>query len=489
MLFFTKMDIKSIKTATSTDNIVFITDKNTDWNSLPLTPQEVAFAKDQIARTDKDKHKLTTVNHYDRVISVVYLNEEKIKKDYNWNEQARQLGAEAAKDLNELKVQNAVLVNKSGFEQAAIYCAEGISLANYQFLKYKKDADKELHALKTIAIDEPSATAKEVEQLNNLISAVYIARNLVNEPLSHLNALQISKEFEKMGKEAGFKVTVWDKAKIEKNKMGGLLSVNKGSQDPPTFTIMEYKPKKALNQQPIVLVGKGVVYDTGGLSLKPTTNSMDFMKCDMGGAAVVATALYAAAKNQLPLHIIALVPATDNRPGENAYVPGDVINMHSGATVEMLNSDAEGRMILADALSYAQQYNPQLVVDVATLTGAATMVAGAEAAIVMGNTNTQTMHQIGLETHERVIELPLWDEYKEHIKSDIADIKNTGKERQAGSIIGGIFLQHFVNYPWLHVDIAAVAFKHDVTGYLVKGGTGFGTRLLYSFLKKLSEVK
>jgi leucyl aminopeptidase len=183
---------------------------------------------------------------------------------------------------------------------------------------------------------------------------------------------------------------VFNKAKITSLKMGGLLSVNLGSMEPPTFSIMEYKPRNAKNKQPVILVGKGVVYDTGGLSLKPTPNSMDMMKCDMAGSAAVAGTMYAIAKAKLPVHVIGLVPATDNRPGENAYVPGDVITMYNGLTVEMLNADAEGRMILADALAYAQKYNPKLVIDLATLTGAAVAAIGTSGIVAMGTADEST---------------------------------------------------------------------------------------------------
>ena len=170
--------------------------------------------------------------------------------------------------------------------------------------------------------------------------------------------------------------------------MGGLLAVNKGSVDPATFTIMEWKPENARNSKPIVLVGKGIVYDTGGLSLKPTANSMDLMKCDMGGAAAVSGAIYAIAKNNLPIHVIALVPATDNRPGGDAYAPGDVITMYSGKTVEVLNTDAEGRMILADALAYAKKFKPEVVIDLATLTGAAAVAVGKFHGLMIATTPT-----------------------------------------------------------------------------------------------------
>jgi leucyl aminopeptidase len=202
---------------------------------------------------------------------------------------------------------------------------------------------------------------------------------------------------EKMGKEAGFTVEVFNRKKIEALRMGGLLAVNKGSIDPPTFNILEWKPENALNEKPVVLVGKGVVFDTGGLSLKPTAKSMDYMKCDMAGGAVVAATLYAVAKNKLPLHVVGLVPATDNRPDGNAYVPGDVITMFDGTTVEIKNTDAEGRLLLADALSYAKKYNPGLVIDVATLTGSAEIISGSQALVAMGNSpeNLQNLKQIG----------------------------------------------------------------------------------------------
>ena len=230
-----------------------------------------------------------------------------------------------------------------------------------------------------------------------------------------------SEEIKKIGKEAGFGVEVLTKKKIEALQMGGLLAVNQGSFDPPTFNILEWNPKNAKNKKPYILVGKGVVYDTGGLSLKPTKNSMDEMKCDMAGGAAVAGAMYAVAKNNLPIHVIGLIPATDNRPSGNAYAPGDVVKMHNGLTVEVLNTDAEGRLILADALSYAIKYKPELVLDLATLTGAAVRTVGKHATVILGTATDDTKNKIidcGFSVFERLIELPLWEEYDDEIKSD-----------------------------------------------------------------------
>jgi leucyl aminopeptidase len=236
-----------------------------------------------------------------------------------------------------------------------------------------------------------------------------------------------------------------------------------------------------------VLIGKGVVYDTGGLSLKPTPNSMDYMKSDMAGSAAVACTLYAVAKAKLPVHVIALVPATDNRPGENAYTPGDVITMMSGHTVEVLNTDAEGRMILADALHYAKRYSPELVMDFATLTGAAAMAVGSYGIVCMGNAKESTKEKLkrsGENAYERLAEFPFWDEYDELLKSDIADMKNIGGSI-GGAITAGKFLQRYTDYQWMHFDIAGPSFLHTANTYRGKNGTGVGVRFLFDYLRNL----
>ena len=246
--------------------------------------------------------------------------------------------------------------------------------------------------------------------------------------------------------------------------------------------------KNATNSNPIVLVGKGIVYDTGGLSLKPTPNSMDLMKSDMGGSAAVVGAMAAIAKAKLSIHIIGLIPATDNRPSGNAYAPGDVINMYDGTSVEVLNTDAEGRLILADALSYAKKYKPELVIDLATLTGAAARAIGKQGIVAMGNDkDTMTaLKKSGKEVQERLAEFPFWDEYAEDLKSNIADMKNLGGP-EAGAITAGKFLEYFTDYPYTHLDIAGPAFMLAPFNYRGKGGTGVGVRLLFNFLKNKAK--
>lgn len=371
----------------------------------------------------------------------------------------------------------------------ALPLAEGLALTAYQFEGYKTDdKSKQPAVLQQLTLVGPGLSAEQVQELNGVLQGVYLARDLVNMPYSHLNATQLAQRFEQAGEEAGFHVEVLDLVRIEALRMGGLLAVNQGSPEPPTFTIMEYRPEGATNQKPIVLVGKGVVYDTGGLSLKPTPNSMDMMKCDMAGAAVVVGVLSALAKNKVPLHVIGLVPATDNRPGGPALAPGDVITMYSGLSVEVMNTDAEGRLILADALAFAKKYEPQLVFDYATLTGSAVRAIGIEGTVYMGTADEDTMLALknaGNTTHERLVEFPLWDEYADHIKSSIADISNLGKA-EAGAISAGKFLERFTEgYPWVHFDIAGPAFLTAPDSYRGKGGTGTAIRSTYEFLKGL----
>jgi leucyl aminopeptidase len=368
--------------------------------------------------------------------------------------------------------------------------AEGIALSAYQFLKYFKaeEQKKKKLDLNNIKIYHKEEIEEKVVQISNIIKAVYWSRDMVNEPLISLNASQFAKQVVKKGESAGLKVEVLDKKKIESLKMGGLLAVNKGSIDPPTFTIIEWKPQNAVNKKPYVIVGKGVMYDTGGLSLKPT-NSMDEMKCDMAGASAVAGALYATALNKMPVWIIGLLPATDNRPDGNAYTPGDVIKMYNGLHVEVMNTDAEGRLIMADALSYGDKFDPELVIDIATLTGSAMMAIGKQASICMGNAKTKyfkNLEKAGENTHERVVQFPFWDDYNEAIKSPIADLKNLGN-REAGAITAGKFLEHFTKSPYIHIDIAGTAFLGADDVYRLKGGTGVGVRLLTEFFEIVSN--
>jgi len=466
------MDIKKASKLGASDNAVYLITSEKEIPTKTFSKEEAVYIKKEI----KAEQKQIEINRLSNIIYLVVLEK---GNDYKANEKARIAGGNLTSTLNAAKIKTISIVSNAGVSEAFI---EGMALTNYQFLKYF--SKKKTNTLKTIKV-VGDIKKVVIDEIQNTVNGTNYAKELVNEPQSFLTATQIAKEIQKLGKEAGFKTTVFNKAKIKSLKMGGLLAVNKGSVEPPTFSILEWKPKNAKNKKPIILVGKGVVYDTGGLSLKPTANSMDFMKCDMGGAAAVIGGLYAISKNKLPYHVIGLVPATDNRPSGAAYAPGDVITMHNKKTVEVLNTDAEGRLILADALSYAQKYKPEIVLDIATLTGAAAAAIGHYGVVGMGNTDEKTMKKLkesGNNVYERIAEFPFWDEYNEQLKSPIADLTNLGKG-SGGSITAGKFLENFTNYPYIHLDVAGPAFLHKPINYLSEGGTGVGVRLFYDFVK------
>lgn len=465
---------------TNSTNVLVITENFKNEFNLPDKVNDYIIK--ELAQKDK---KTLTYNYIGKYISIFIV--EKGKATSVLNEQLRKHGSIVADSVNLNKGKDLFIYNQTNQQSLSLFAAEGMFLANYQFIKHKPTAEKNKNTLQSIIIANSNIKQSHVDELNIVCSATILARDLVNEPVNYLNATDLSNAFKAMGKLSGFKVDVLNRKKIKELKMGGLLAVNAGSVDEPTFSVMEYKPNKPKNKKPYILIGKGVVYDTGGLSLKPTLASMDLMKCDMAGAAAVGCAMYAIAKAKLNIHVIALVPATDNRPGFNAFAPGDIITMMDGSTVEMLNSDAEGRMILADALHYAKRFNPELVIDIATLTGAAMAAIGTFGMVGMGNiSNNQKnkLHQSGINVYERIAEFPFWDEYDELMKSDIADQKNIGGAL-GGSITAGKFLAKFTNFPYYHLDIAGPAFLSAKDSYRGKGGTGYGVRFFFDFFKNL----
>ena len=461
-------------------NVLVITENFKNEFNLPDKVND--YIVNELSQKDK---KTLTYNYIGKYISIFIV--EKGKEISVLNEQLRRHGSIVADSVNLNKGKDLYIYNQTKQQSLSLFAAEGVVLSNYQFIKHKPTAEKNKNTLQSIIIANSNIKQSQVDELNIVCSATILARDLVNEPVNYLNATDLSNAFKAMGKLSGFKVDVLNRKKIKELKMGGLLAVNAGSVDEPTFSVMEYKPNKPKNKKPYILIGKGVVYDTGGLSLKPTLASMDLMKCDMAGAAAVGCAMYAIAKAKLNIHVIALVPATDNRPGFNAFAPGDIITMMDGSTVEMLNSDAEGRMILADALHYAKRFNPELVIDIATLTGAAMAAIGTFGMVGMGNiSNNQKnkLHQSGINVYERIAEFPFWDEYDELMKSDIADQKNIGGAL-GGSITAGKFLAKFTNFPYYHLDIAGPAFLSSKDSYRGKGGTGYGVRFFFDFFKNL----
>ena len=470
--------IKNKTTISNKDNLILICNQKSNFSDFKLSKQELNYIK----KEKNNAKEIISINQYNKRVFLIFSKKEKTKNKQN--EHYRLLGDTLTEKLKNEK--SVLLVNLKKNENEIIQIAEGMALSNYTFTKHK--TKKKPNNLSVIYLFNYSKK-KKIKELQNIVDAVFFTRDLINEPFSHLTAKDLAKSAVNSGKKYGVKTTVFNKKKIQSLKMGGLLAVNKGSLDDPTFTIMKWKPEHAHNKQPIILIGKGIVYDTGGLSLKPTANSMDLMKIDMGGAATVIGAIQAIAANNLPCYVIGLIPATDNRPSGNAYAPGDVITMHDGTTVEVLNTDAEGRLILADALSFAKKYNPELMIDLATLTGAAVAAIGNYGFVSMhdgAKKEHEQLKKIGEEVHERLAEFPFWSDYDELIKSDIADIKNLGGP-YAGAITAGKFLAHFAKHPFIHIDLPGVYSKIKY-GYRGKGATGMGVRLLYHFIKQKNKI-
>ncbi|MBN2663078.1 MAG: leucyl aminopeptidase family protein [Bacteroidales bacterium] len=472
------MKLSIIKKTSKNSNLIILSEKNASLKEWKFSEDELKFIKKSIKNNDK----IIEINQYSRYVFLIFA--ETSKTDEN-KENFRSLAYKVFSLIRKKQIED-VCVSNDVFD-FCLYNAfiEGLMLSNYTFLKYfTKDIENKKEVLKTIQIREKKATEQNTKSLQTIIEGVFVTRDLVNEPFSGLNSVDLSNRIKKLSTIAGFTAEVLNKKQIEALKMGGLLAVNRASKIPPTFSILEWKPEDAKNKKPLILVGKGIVFDTGGYNLKPG-KYMDNMKSDMAGAAAVVGTLYAIAKLKLPVHVIGLVPATDNLIGKDGYVTGDVIKMHNGMTVEVLNTDAEGRLILADALSYAQKYSPELVIDIATLTGAAVGAIGTFATAMMAKTNkniTKKLYKSADYTHERLIEFPLWEEYGEGLKSKIADIKNIGGA-YAGHISAAKFLEHFTDYPWVHLDIAPSAFLETKTDYRGVGATGTPVRLLVNFIQ------
>ncbi len=463
-------------------DFIFIISNEKQLGTLFLSKEEIDFLKNKFA----EKQDAVLINKLTYSLSVFKIDEK--ENGFDHEEKIRREGAKLWLEISKNKNKTLYIQNFTDSSKNILLVAEGIILRSYSFDKYKteKKSSDEI----TLSLIDENTTVSEIEELDNLCKAVYLARDLVNEPVGKLSSVDLGNKVIEYSKIFGYSAEVYGKQKIESLKMGGLLGVNQGSIDPPTFSILEWKPQNAINKKPIVLVGKGVVFDTGGVNLKTPPGSLDTMKCDMGGAASVIGAVSAIALNNLPVYVVGLIPSTDNRLNGNTIVPGDILTMHNGKTVEVMNTDAEGRLILADALSFAQKYSPELVIDLATLTGNAAIALGSFGTVGMGTASEDTMKKIqeaGDMVCERVVWFPFWSDYDDLIKSDVADIKNIGG-REGGAITAGKFLSHFINYPWIHLDIAGPAFITSADSYRPIGGTGVGVRMLYQFLKNIINL-
>jgi leucyl aminopeptidase len=419
------------------------------------------------------------------------------RRDAVTAESIRRAGASAVQQARSLQVA-AVTVGIDGDvplapEVAAQAFAEGLELGAYRYWSYRTDLSTEqTFAVERAAVLISSANAEKVRAgvaIGHIIGrGVTFARDLVNSPGYAVTPAVLGDEAVALGKRLGLKVNVLDKAQLIEQGFGGILAVGKGSANDPRFIVMEYGVGDQ-DTPTICLVGKGLTFDSGGLSIKPAS-AMETMKSDMGGAAAVFGALQAAVELKLPLHVVGLVAAAENMPSSDAYRPGDIVRSLSGKTIEVLNTDAEGRIILSDALFYAQRYQPAAIVELSTLTGAIIIALGPHAIGMMGTSQelADKLSRAGEVTAERVWQLPLWAEYREMVRSEIADLKNLAGPA-AGSITAGAFLAAFVGaYPFVHLDVAGTAWV-DKPGkpYESHGATGVGVRLLVEFLQEYGQ--
>ena len=475
--------LHTINTKAPDTDLLFLYGDEVAASTLPLNRRELESLK---ARRDEKRDCLLV---FDRLPYHLYLlSFDSEKPAPECQEKLRRAAMDLLKHLEGDHVTSLAVSGEGVLPEEVAAFVEGLTLADYSFDRYRS---KEPYHLNELSIDNRYLTADDLQMSQRLWNRIFWCREWVNLPVADLNASAFADELASIA--ADFKdvtCTVMDRKQIESLRMGGLMAVNRGSVDEPRFVVLEYKPDNPNVRQsdnPICLVGKGIMYDTGGLNIKPD-DYMQEMKSDMAGAATMASVLFAAADNHLPVHLVALLPMTDNRPGFNAYAADDILTMYDGTTVEVVNTDAEGRLILADAIAYAaRNYHPRLIVDAATLTGAAVRAISTFgiAAMQQHADNPLTlMKLVGEQVYERLVEFPMWSEYDELIKSDYADLRNCGTTPQAGTITAGKFLAHFAgDTPYIHLDIAGVAYFTKPQHYYRAGASAYGVRLLYAFLQ------
>lgn len=408
-------------------------------------------------------------------------------------ETIRQAMGSAAKRVRQAKVGSFAVVLPTvmpeGMSLVEVVQAmvEGAILGSYQFTAYRSEAasGQDVAGMR-ILIQQKGQLRQVTEGVRRGVAtgeATVFVRDLCNHPSNVLTPTRVANEAKTIAKAEGITIKILEQKEMERLGMGALLGVARGSQEPPKFIILEYNGARKKDERPVVLVGKTITFDTGGISLKPAEN-MEHMKADMTGGAEVLASIRAAARLKLPLHLISILPVAENMPGGRAMKPGDIVKTLSGKTVEVQNTDAEGRLILADGLAYAMRYKPAALIDIATLTGACVVALGQFAIGMFGSDQTlkEQVRKSGQKAGERVWEMPLWEEYFEQLKSDVADMRNIGG-RGGGMITAALFLSKFVgDCPWVHLDIASTDWSERERAYIPKGPTAIGTRLLVQYL-------
>lgn len=406
-------------------------------------------------------------------------------------DKVRSLSGDLARFLRRNRVKNVAIADAAGLgvEDSAAAIAEGMLLGTYRFMRHKK-ADDEAD-VESLTIVEPDASKigaleRGVERGRIMAEQTNFSRDLANEPANYLTPTELADRAQKMAAETGLECEIYGPDWLKQKGMGGVLGVASGSAQEPRFIVLRYKG--AGDEKPVALVGKGITFDTGGISIKPAAGMWE-MKGDMSGGASVISAMGAIGRLKPAINVVGIVPATENMPSGTAVKPGDVLVTMIGKTIEVDNTDAEGRLILSDGLAYAVEQGATAIVDVATLTGAISIALGNVAMGAMGNDAglMERIKRAAAAAGEKVWELPMWEEYREQIHSDVADIKNTGG-RGAGSITAAMLLREFVNdVPWVHLDIAGVDIYERDKGVIVKGSSGIPVRTLVQLVLQTAE--
>lgn len=447
--------------------------------------------KENLIKEDEYSLKLVKPDGYPDVIHFFkFQTEKKFNNDYFRNTLA---GLIPSLDKKQTKYLHIVIPNYSDFQEyfySEEYFyqtfVEGVFLGNYTFDKYKSDKKEPAKLNIVFHSQNPRLMKKTIDTTSMLMEAVYFTRDLVNEPAITLTPSVLAERAKQELSGSGVKVSIFNEKELKKRKMNAILAVGQASANPPRLITLKYKPKKKTKRK-IALVGKGVTYDTGGLSIKPTEGMLE-MKADMAGSATVIGIIKAAALLQLPVELIGIIPAVENAVSGNSYKPGDIVSTASGKTIEVKNTDAEGRIVLADALEYASTFKPDEIIDFATLTGAIAVALGLFTAGVFTKSDkiAEGLIKSAEKTYEHVWRMPFWDEYKKLLDSKIADISNLGP-RWGGAITAAKFLEHFVdeNIPWAHIDLAGPAIQHEFTNYTKDTNTGFGVRLIIEYMQNI----
>lgn len=418
------------------------------------------------------------------------------KRDQLTGERLREAAGLAGQRAAELKVDRVTVelpaAGQLPPDAAAQALVEGLALSTYRFLEYKSDTGDDgrraIESLQILAADEDAA--RRGAAIGSAVArGVRLARDLANRPSNDLTPEKLAGAARAVAEQFGMASTILGPSELRVQGFGGVLGVGQGSANPPYVAVVEYDGRRDGSGPTICLVGKGITFDTGGISIKPA-EGMDNMKMDMGGAAAVIGTMHVVGELGLPLRVVGLIGAAENMPSATSYKPGDILRTLSGKTIEVLNTDAEGRIVLADVLTYAQRFQPDAIIDLATLTGAIMVALGPHAIGLMSNDDSlaQRLVRAGEAAGERAWQLPLWEPYREMVKSDIADVKNsTG--RYGGAITAAAFLSNFVgDVPWAHLDIAGTAWTDaKPKPYMTKGATGVGVRLLTQALRTWTE--